>query len=331
MTSKERAALRAKANPLEPIIQIGKEGISENLLTQIDDTLDNRELIKIRVHLESAPESPKELAQKLSEPLGAEVIQVIGGIIVLYREADEERIAEKKKKRGSGNSKATAKEKKKLKTLTLNTTDLNIMADKQKIGVFGGAFNPVHNGHINLALHYLNELELDKILFIPTASPPHKSDDDFAPKEDRINMLSLAISSFDKFEISDIEFKLTGKSYTYLTLSELKKIYKNAEFYLIIGADQMLHFDKWYKYKEILSLVTLCTSARENEKEKAEILSFASRLDGLDMNKFKLLTSPVLKVSSSEIRQKIKDGEDFSSLVPKKVYDYIIKRRIYNV
>ena len=329
MTSKERAALRAKANPLEPIIQIGKEGISENLLTQIDDTLDNRELIKIRVHLESAPESPKELAQKLSEPLGAEVIQVIGGIIVLYREADEERIAEKKKKRGSGNSKATAK--KKLKTLTLNTTDLNIMADKQKIGVFGGAFNPVHNGHINLALHYLNELELDKILFIPTASPPHKSDDDFAPKEDRINMLSLAISSFDKFEISDIEFKLTGKSYTYLTLSELEKIYENAEFYLIIGADQILHFDKWYKYKEILSLVTLCTSARENEKEKAEILSFASRLDGLDMNKFKLLTSPVLKVSSSEIRQKIKDGEDFSSLVPKKVYDYIIKRRIYNV
>lgn len=205
------------------------------------------------------------------------------------------------------------------------------MADKQKIGVFGGAFNPVHNGHINLALHYLNEFELDKILFIPTASPPHKSDDDFAPKEDRINMLSLAISSFDKFEISDIEFKLKGKSYTYLTLSELKKIYKNAEFYLIIGADQMLHFDKWYKYKEILSIVTLCTSARENEKEKAEILSFASRLDGLDMNKFKLLTSPVLKVSSSEIRQKIKDGEDFSSLVPKKVYDYIIKRRIYNV
>lgn len=106
------------------------------------------------------------------------------------------------------------------------------MADKQKIGVFGGAFNPVHNGHINLALHYLNELELDKILFIPTASPPHKSDDDFAPKEDRINMLSLAISSFDKFEISDIEFKLTGKSYTYLTLSELKKYIKTQNFTL---------------------------------------------------------------------------------------------------
>ena len=109
MTSKERAALRAKANGLEPIIQLGKEGISENLLTQIDDTLDTRELIKIRVHLESAPETPKELAQKLAAPLGAEVIQVIGGIIVLYREIDEERIAEKKKKRGSGTAKATRK------------------------------------------------------------------------------------------------------------------------------------------------------------------------------------------------------------------------------
>lgn len=115
MTSKERAAWRAKANSLEPIIQLGKEGISDNLITQIDDTLDARELIKIRVHLETAPEGPKEFAQQLAQRLQAEVIQVIGGIIVLYREADEERIAEKKKKRGSGNAKATAKKKVKIK------------------------------------------------------------------------------------------------------------------------------------------------------------------------------------------------------------------------
>ena len=115
MTSKERAALRAKANPLEPIIQIGKEGISDNLITQIDDTLDVRELIKIRVHLETAPKTPKELAQELAAPLEAEVIQVIGGIIVLYREADEERIVEKKKKRGAGTAKAVAKKKVKIK------------------------------------------------------------------------------------------------------------------------------------------------------------------------------------------------------------------------
>lgn len=117
MTSKERAAWRAKANTLEPIIQIGKEGITDNLITQIDDTLDARELIKIRVHLETAPQTPKELAPQLAEALEAEVIQVIGGVIVLYREADEAKIAEKKNKRGSGSAKAKAKKKVKIKGL----------------------------------------------------------------------------------------------------------------------------------------------------------------------------------------------------------------------
>lgn len=117
MTSKERAAWRAKANSLEPIIQIGKEGITDNLITQIDDTLDVRELIKIRVHLETAPESSKQFAPKLAEALQADVIQVIGGVIVLYRKADPDRIAEKKKKRGSGSAKAKAKKKVKIKGL----------------------------------------------------------------------------------------------------------------------------------------------------------------------------------------------------------------------
>lgn len=137
MTSKERAQWRAKANSLEPVIQLGKEGISDNLITQIDDTLDARELIKIRVHLETAPSTPKELAGELAQRLDADVIQVIGGIIVFYREADEERIAEKKKKRGSGNAKATAKKrlksrvcvsvrgKRKLKILMPFMTDQN--------------------------------------------------------------------------------------------------------------------------------------------------------------------------------------------------------------
>lgn len=117
MTSKERASWRAKANSLEAIIQIGKEGITDNLITQIDDTLDVRELIKIRVHLETAPQTPKDLAPQLAERLDAEVIQVIGGIIVLYREADPERIQAKKKARGQGTAKAKAKKKVKIKGL----------------------------------------------------------------------------------------------------------------------------------------------------------------------------------------------------------------------
>ena len=93
MTSKERAAWRAKANGLEAIFQIGKEGISHNLIAQLDDALDVRELIKVRVHLESAPQPPKELAQALGEALGA---NVIGGMIVLQRPIDEEKVRAKK-------------------------------------------------------------------------------------------------------------------------------------------------------------------------------------------------------------------------------------------
>ena len=116
-TTLQGAAWRAKANTLEPIIQIGKEGITDNLIAQIDDTLDVRELIKIRVHLETAPQTPKEIAPQLAQRLGADVIQVIGGVIVLYREADPQRIEEKKRKRGSGNAKAKAKKKVKIKGL----------------------------------------------------------------------------------------------------------------------------------------------------------------------------------------------------------------------
>lgn len=117
MTSKERAQLRAKANPLEPIIQIGKDGISDNLIAQADDALDARELIKVRVHLETAPESPREFADKLAERLGAEVIQVIGGVIVIYRKIDKEKINKKKQERAKASGKKITKKKVKIKGL----------------------------------------------------------------------------------------------------------------------------------------------------------------------------------------------------------------------
>ena len=102
MTGKERAVFRAQANTLEPIIQIGKDGISENLIKQVDDTLNARELIKIRIHLETSPKTPRECAQELAGVLSAEIIQVIGGIIVLYRERKEEKTKKAKKVRVKG-------------------------------------------------------------------------------------------------------------------------------------------------------------------------------------------------------------------------------------
>ena len=197
-----------------------------------------------------------------------------------------------------------------------------------RIGIFGGAFNPVHNGHLNLAETFFEDLSLDKLLFIPTAKPPHKSDAGLISGEDRVNMLRLAIEN-KPYEISTIEFNRTEKSYTYDTLVELKKLYPDSQFFLIIGADQFVNFDKWYRYEDILSMVTLCTSARENEEERQLIINSAQRLGIRDS--FYISSRPVLKVSSSEIRDKIKNGSDVSNLLPKKVSDYIFEKGLYRV
>lgn len=111
MTGKERAAFRAQANSLEPLFQIGKGGVSDALIKQTDDALTARELIKLKVLLESSPETPREVANTLSEATGADVIQVIGGVIVLWRESPEKREKEEQKKKNKKLAARKAKEK----------------------------------------------------------------------------------------------------------------------------------------------------------------------------------------------------------------------------
>lgn len=208
-------------------------------------------------------------------------------------------------------------------------TVLNTEAGNMKTGIFGGAFNPVHNGHIRLAKSYADSIGLDRVLFIPTAVPPHKTAEHLVSQQDRLNMLSLALDD-NRFEVSDIEYRRDGKSYTYDTLMQLRADYPDDEFYLIIGADQFLTFDKWYRWSEILNEVTLCTSAREDEIEKQKIIDYAEKL-GLVKDNYYLLSSPVYRLSSSQLRDMIKLGQDISSLVPDGVWQYISEKGLYSV
>ncbi len=198
-----------------------------------------------------------------------------------------------------------------------------------RIGIFGGAFNPVHNGHINLAKSYLESLSLDKLLVVPTANPPHKSAEGLAAGADRLNMLSIAFKAFERVEISDIEFQREEKSYTYDTITELRKSYPEDGFFLIIGNDQFLSFDKWYKYNELLSEVVLCTAARE-ENKKEEIISFAEKLLNGKSDYYLAAFEPIV-ISSSEIREKIKNQDDISGFVPADVCKYIKDKGLYIV
>lgn len=192
-----------------------------------------------------------------------------------------------------------------------------------KIGIFGGAFNPVHNGHLALAQQYKRELNLDKIIYIPTANPPHKASSSLIAGEDRIAMLKLVVG---EDEISDIEFNRQEKSYTYLTLQELKEAYPNDELFLIIGSDQFYYFEKWYEFQGIMSLATVVAGARE-ENEYQNMLEYKREhrsLENIIISNF-----DVIEISSSKIRDMIKNGEDISSFVPPAVTEYIKEHRLY--
>lgn len=204
-----------------------------------------------------------------------------------------------------------------------------------RIGIFGGAFNPVHNGH----LHLIDEMyrcvsscegKIDKLLIIPTANPPHKSSDGLVSSNHRIAMLELAIKELEyakNIEISTIELESKEKSYTYLTLKKLKKIYPNDSLILFIGSDQLFYFQKWYRYKDILKLARVRAITREEcERQKVNdfLLQNEEDLEGVNV----LVAKPVV-VSSTDIRNRIANGESIDELVPLSVAQYIKDNGLY--
>ena len=193
-------------------------------------------------------------------------------------------------------------------------------------GIFGGAFNPVHKGHVRLAEEAVKQLKLKRLLIIPTYDSPHKKTE-LLPYEDRAEMCRLAFSDLieeGKFEISDIEQEMGGTSYPILTVRELKKRYPaDAVFYLIIGGDMLFYFDKWYRYEALLGECKVVAAARE-PSEYSDMVEYAA-----EMGRIKVLNLNVTELSSTEVRNKIKNGESIDGLVPPAVADYIKERKLY--
>jgi len=189
----------------------------------------------------------------------------------------------------------------------------NYKADK--IGIFGGAFDPPHTGHVNLAVGVADKLNLDKVIVIPTGVSPHK-EASATPYADRLAMAKLAFECHKNFEVSDIENK-ADKSYTVDTLRELKRRYIKSELYLIIGGDMLTSFDKWRDYEEILKLCKVVAAAREDNY--AELQEYAGKFG------ITLLELPIITASSSGIRDCFKED-----LLPEAVYNYAKERGLYH-
>lgn len=197
-----------------------------------------------------------------------------------------------------------------------------------RIGILGGTFNPIHNGHILLGEYCCKSLSLDKIMLIPTYTPPHKSNKELVCEEHRLNMCNISTHNLNNFTVSDIEIQRKGKSYTYQTLTQLKESYPFDEFYLIMGADMFLTLHQW-KCPEIIFEKATIVAVPRNEADMDILNSYYSDVIKKLGAKAVILEEPVLQVSSTYIRDNIENYNIIKPLLDKDVYEYIVENNLY--
>lgn len=197
-----------------------------------------------------------------------------------------------------------------------------------KIGILGGTFNPIHKGHILLGEYCCKNLSLDKIMLIPTYTPPHKSSNELVDETHRIKMCNIATENLKNFCVSDIEIQRKGKSYTYQTLTALKEMQPKDIFYLIMGADMFLTLDKW-KNPEIIFKKAVIVAVPRNESDKTDLNNYYHNVIKNMGAKAVILDEPVMQVSSTYIRDNIDNYNLIQTLIDSNVYNYIVKNKLY--
>ena len=199
----------------------------------------------------------------------------------------------------------------------------------KRIGLFGGSFNPIHNGHLHLADAARRALFLDQVLLMPAGEAPHKSSSAYAPAKDRLAMCRLAAKQHPWLSVSDYETQRTGKSYTVLTLRHLHKKRPDVRWTLMIGSDMLLTFNQWYRWEEILSIAGLAAVSR-NPGDLADLQSKAATLKTVcPQAEITVVQADALPLSSTQIREKLQNGADCSCLLPENVVQYIYRNGLY--
>lgn len=193
----------------------------------------------------------------------------------------------------------------------------------------GGTFNPVHVGHLIAAQEVLNEMNIDKIIFIPTGNPPHKNKNEVISPLDRYEMVKLAVKGNDGFKVSDIEIRRSGKTYSYDTLKELHNIYYGTQFYFIIGFDTLKEIDTWKNINDVCSMTDFIVVNRGNNLNeiKDEILNKEKKYSC----RFILVKIPDIEISSTDIRDRIKNNKSIKYLVTDEVEKYIKQKGLYKI
>ena len=186
----------------------------------------------------------------------------------------------------------------------------------KKIGILGGTFNPPHNGHLIIANEVLSKLDLDNIWFMPNQEPPHKKKEGKIADDQRLQMLQLAIEDHPFFQVEPIELERQGPSFTFETMKILTERHRDIAFHFIIGADMVEYLPNWHKIDELLKLMKFVGVNRP---------TYSNKTDYPILN----VETPSLDLSSSMIRQRIKEGRSVRYLIPESVRTYIKENRLY--
>jgi nicotinate-nucleotide adenylyltransferase len=190
-----------------------------------------------------------------------------------------------------------------------------------RIGIFGGSFDPPHNGHLGIATHAAERLKLDRTILVPSAIPPHKLERDLSSPEERLMMCRLAIEDIPTLSVSEVELRREGVSYSVDTLRDFSQLFPGSELFMLIGMDNYLEFHLWRDPAQILELATVIVMDRPGYRSLHKDPPPGSRIRRVEV--------PQFDISSTEIRRLVHLGEPISGLVPPAVEEYIIAHRLY--
>jgi len=199
---------------------------------------------------------------------------------------------------------------------------------KVNIGIFGGTFDPIHLGHIEVAKLAISEINLDKVIFVPARCPQLKTTLPKASPQQRLDMVKLATGNEEMFQASDIEIKRDGPTFTFDTLEEIKESCSpKTALWFIVGSDAFSEFDKWENYEGILRISKICVVRRRVNNQELDQFRHIKRL--ANENNLTFINRKTPQTSSSRVREMMEEKNEVKKLLDPKVYNYIIRNELY--